>query len=34
MFLVVYGQLTIQLEHRDDIELGPGEFFVVPKLEF
>ncbi len=30
MFLVVAGQLTIRL--RDgDIDLAPGEFFVVPK---
>jgi mannose-6-phosphate isomerase-like protein (cupin superfamily) len=30
MFLVVAGHLTIRL--RDgDIDLGPGEFFVVPK---
>ena len=31
LFLVVYGTLVIQLEDRDDVILGPGEFFVVPK---
>ena len=30
MFLVVAGNLTIRL--RDgDVDLGPGEFFIVPK---
>jgi mannose-6-phosphate isomerase-like protein (cupin superfamily) len=29
-FLVVSGRLTIQLRDRD-IELGPGEMFVVPR---
>ncbi|MEX0850225.1 MAG: cupin domain-containing protein [Gaiellaceae bacterium] len=29
-FLVVSGQLTIQLRDRD-VELGPGEMFVVPR---
>jgi mannose-6-phosphate isomerase-like protein (cupin superfamily) len=29
-FLVLAGQLTIQLRDRD-IELGPGELFVVPR---
>ena len=29
-FLVVDGRLTIQLRDRD-IELGPGELFVVPR---
>src|ERR1700710_739118 len=29
-FLVVKGQLTIQLRDRD-VVLGPGEVFVVPK---
>ena len=29
-FLVLSGRLTIQLRDRD-IELGPGELFVVPK---
>lgn len=28
-FLVLKGQLTIQLRDRD-VELGPGELFVVP----
>lgn len=31
LFLVVYGQLVIQLENADDVVLGPGEAFVVPK---
>jgi mannose-6-phosphate isomerase-like protein (cupin superfamily) len=29
-FLVVAGRLTIQLRDRD-VELGPGELFVVPR---
>jgi mannose-6-phosphate isomerase-like protein (cupin superfamily) len=29
LFLVVSGRLTIQLRDRD-VELGPGELFVVP----
>ena len=31
MFLVMYGQLRIQLEGDREVVLGPGEFFVVPK---
>ena len=31
MFLVVSGTLRIQLEGRDEVRLGPGEFFVVPR---
>jgi len=31
MFLVVYGQLVIQLEGDQEITLDPGQFFVVPK---
>ena len=30
-FLVLAGQLTIQLRDRDDVVLGPGELFVVPR---
>jgi mannose-6-phosphate isomerase-like protein (cupin superfamily) len=30
LFLVVEGRLTIQLRDRD-VELGPGELFVVPR---
>jgi mannose-6-phosphate isomerase-like protein (cupin superfamily) len=30
MFLVVYGNLTIQFEDRD-VHLAPGQFCVVPK---
>ena len=29
-FLVLHGRLTIQLRDRE-VELGPGELFVVPK---
>jgi len=29
-FLVLKGRLTVQLR-EDDVELGPGELFVVPK---
>ena len=29
-FLVLDGRLTIQL-HEGDVELGPGEMFVVPR---
>lgn len=31
MFLVVSGNLLIQLEDRPDVHLAPGEFFVVPR---
>jgi mannose-6-phosphate isomerase-like protein (cupin superfamily) len=31
LFLVLSGRLTIQLEGRDDVELGPGELYVVPR---
>lgn len=31
LFQVIYGSLVIQLEGRDDVTLGPGEFFVVPR---
>jgi mannose-6-phosphate isomerase-like protein (cupin superfamily) len=31
MFLVVYGNLVIQLENDHQVELAPGQFFVVPK---
>lgn len=30
-FLVQSGRLTIQMRDRDDVTLGPGEFFVVPE---
>ena len=30
LFLVLSGRLTIQLRDRD-VELGPGELFVVPR---
>ncbi|HET9243400.1 MAG TPA: cupin domain-containing protein [Gaiella sp.] len=30
LFLVLEGRLTIQLRDRD-VELGPGELFVVPR---
>ena len=31
LFLVVSGRLRIQLEGSADVELGPGQFYVVPK---
>jgi mannose-6-phosphate isomerase-like protein (cupin superfamily) len=31
MFLVVSGRLRIQLEGADDVELAPGQFYVVPR---
>ena len=31
VFLVTAGQLRIQLQNRDDVLLGPGELFVVPR---
>jgi mannose-6-phosphate isomerase-like protein (cupin superfamily) len=31
MFLIVYGNLRIQLEGGREVALGAGEFFVVPK---
>jgi mannose-6-phosphate isomerase-like protein (cupin superfamily) len=30
-FLVLDGRLTIQLRDRPDVELGPGELYVVPR---
>ena len=30
MFLVVYGHLRIELKDRT-VELGPGDFYVIPK---
>jgi len=30
-FLVLKGRLRIQLRDADDVVLGPGELFVVPK---
>ena len=30
-FLVLDGRLTIQLRDRDDVVLGPGEMYVVPR---
>jgi mannose-6-phosphate isomerase-like protein (cupin superfamily) len=30
-FMVHSGRLTIQLRDRDDVTIGPGEFFIVPK---
>lgn len=29
-FLVLKGNLTVRLRDADDVELGPGELFVVP----
>ena len=31
LFLIIYGNLRIQMEDREDVELGPGEFYVVPR---
>jgi mannose-6-phosphate isomerase-like protein (cupin superfamily) len=31
MFVVVYGQLRIQLEGDREVALAPGDFYVVPK---
>ena len=31
MFLVVRGRLRVQVEGQEDVLLGPGEFFVVPR---
>ncbi len=30
MFLVIEGQLTIQMRDKN-VQLGPGEFFIVPR---
>jgi mannose-6-phosphate isomerase-like protein (cupin superfamily) len=30
-FLVLNGEMTIQLEDRPDVTLGRGEFFIVPR---
>jgi mannose-6-phosphate isomerase-like protein (cupin superfamily) len=31
LFLVVSGHLRIELDGGDDVELGPGQFHVVPR---
>lgn len=31
LFLVHRGEVRIQLEDRDDVVLGPGELYVVPR---
>lgn len=31
LFLIVDGQLRLKLKDRDDVLLGPGELFVVPR---
>jgi mannose-6-phosphate isomerase-like protein (cupin superfamily) len=31
VFLVFAGQVTIQLRGADDVTLGPGQLFVVPR---
>jgi mannose-6-phosphate isomerase-like protein (cupin superfamily) len=31
VFLVFAGQVTIQLRVADDVTLGPGQLFVVPR---
>jgi mannose-6-phosphate isomerase-like protein (cupin superfamily) len=30
-FLVRSGRLTIGMRDRDDVTIGPGEFFIVPR---
>ena len=30
-FLVLRGRLLLRMRGRDDVELGPGELFVVPR---
>jgi mannose-6-phosphate isomerase-like protein (cupin superfamily) len=30
-FLVLSGELTIQMEGAPDVQLGSGEFFIVPR---
>lgn len=30
-FLVLSGELTIQIDGAPDVRLGPGEFFTVPR---
>lgn len=31
MFLVHKGRLTIEIEDADDVDLGPGEIYIVPR---
>lgn len=31
LFIVLAGKLTILLEGRDDVQLGPGQMFIVPR---
>ncbi len=31
LFLVTSGHLSIRLRNRDDVSIGPNEFFVVPR---
>lgn len=31
LFIVVAGRLTIRLRDRDDVRVGPGQMFVVPR---
>jgi mannose-6-phosphate isomerase-like protein (cupin superfamily) len=31
IFIVLAGRLTIRLEGRADVELGPGQMFIVPR---
>jgi mannose-6-phosphate isomerase-like protein (cupin superfamily) len=31
LFLVLKGSLCLQFKDRDDVTLGPGELYVVPK---
>jgi mannose-6-phosphate isomerase-like protein (cupin superfamily) len=31
VFIVLVGQLTIRLQGRDDVQVGPGQMFIVPR---
>lgn len=31
VFIVLAGRLTIRLQGRDDVHVGPGQMFIVPR---
>jgi mannose-6-phosphate isomerase-like protein (cupin superfamily) len=31
VFIVLAGRLTIRLQDRDDVHVGPGQMFIVPR---
>jgi mannose-6-phosphate isomerase-like protein (cupin superfamily) len=31
LFMVLAGRLTIRLQGRDDVQVGPGQLFIVPR---